>query len=81
VGFTLSILDRQAEAVLALERSLQIDPAQAKVWAVLIEAQRLLGRRAAALDAYEKLRALDGKAAEEAWRANFAGLEEKGAAR
>lgn len=81
VGFTLSILDRQAEAVPALERSLQIDPAQAKVWAVLIEAQRLLGRRAAALDAYEKLRALDGKAAEEAWRANFAAMEEKGAAR
>lgn len=81
VGFTLSILNRQAEAVSALERSLQIDPAQAKVWAALIEARRLLGRRAAALDAYEKLRALDGQAAEEAWRANFAGLEEKGAVR
>lgn len=81
VGFTLSMLNRQAEAVPALERSLQIDPAQAKVWAVLIEARRLLGRRAAALDAYEKLRALDGQAAEEAWRANFAALEEKGAAR
>jgi len=81
VGFTLSMLNRQAEAVPALERSLQIDPAQAKVWAVLIEARRLLGRRAAALDAYEKLRALDGQAAEEAWRANFAAMEEKGAAR
>ena len=81
VGFTLSILNRLAQAVPALERSLQIDPAQTKVWAALIEARRLLGRQAEALDGYEKLRALDGPAAEEAWRANFAALEEKGAAR
>lgn len=81
VGFTLSILNRQEEAAPALVRSLQIDPAQAKVWAALIEVQRLRGRRDEALDAYDKLRAVDGKAAEEAWRVNFAAFEDKGGAR
>lgn len=75
-GFTLAILGRSADAVPALERSLQLDPAQAKVWMALIEACQALGRREAAHSAYEKLRGIDGTAAEQAYRNTLYPYEE-----
>ncbi|RTL36871.1 MAG: tetratricopeptide repeat protein [Rhodocyclaceae bacterium] len=66
-GFTLSVLARHKEALPALERSLQLDPAQPKVWEVLMAAQQALGQRDAARSTYDRLRAIDGKAAEEAY--------------
>lgn len=66
-GFTLSILARHQEALPALERSLQLDPAQLKVWGALLEAQQALGQRDAARNTYDRMRAIDGRAAEEAY--------------
>lgn len=66
-GFTLSVLGRHKEALEALERSLQLDPTQLKVWDALVAAQQALGQRDAARNTYDRLRAIDGKAAEEAY--------------
>lgn len=67
-GFVLAILDRPEESVPALERSLQIEPRQAKVWSALIEVNHQRQKPAEARQAYEKLRAFDSAAAETMYR-------------
>ncbi|WP_346286548.1 tetratricopeptide repeat protein [Zoogloea sp.] len=67
VGGTLTALDRRAEAIPALERSLQIKANQPEVWRVLIESLQILARRADAMNAWQRLRAIDEKAADQAW--------------
>ncbi|MDL2339164.1 MAG: tetratricopeptide repeat protein [Pseudomonadota bacterium] len=64
-GFVLAVLGRPLEAIPAMERSLQIDPQQSKVWRALIETQQVAGRRQDARETYQKLRAIDTPAAED----------------
>lgn len=67
-GFVLGILGRPAEAVPALERSLQIEPRQAKTWSALIEEYYQLDKPAEVRRAYETLRGIDSAAAETMYR-------------
>ncbi|WP_300330121.1 serine protease [Accumulibacter sp.] len=67
-GFVLALLGRLDEAVPALERSLQIEPRQAKVWGSLVEVNHQRNRPAEARQAYEKLRGFDSAAAESLYR-------------
>ena len=64
-GFVLSVLGRPLEAIPAMERSLQMESRQPKLWGALIETNQSAGRHKEASDAYQKLRAIDAKAAEE----------------
>lgn len=75
-GFILSILERQAEAIPAMEHSLQLDPNQSKLWRALIQTCNAAGRKKEAKEAYQKLRALDTKAAEFAYREDILPYED-----
>lgn len=71
-GFVLSILDRQAEAIPALRKSLQIDPRQPKVWAALIETLHAAGDREGVRKACATMRELDPEKADESCPGLFA---------
>jgi tetratricopeptide (TPR) repeat protein len=75
-GFVLSVLGRPLDAIPAMERSLQIEPKQPKLWGALIEASQAAGRRKEARDAYQKLRAIDAKAAEDMYRTHILPYED-----
>lgn len=70
-GFVLAVLGRGEDAIPAMERSLQLDPKQPKLWRALIEVNQTVARRQQARDAYQKLRAIDSEAAEKAYRASI----------
>lgn len=76
-GFVLAVLGRTAESIPSMEKSLQIDPRQPKVWSALIETYQKEGRREAVTRAYNQLRSLDGTMAEEAYRSNILPYEER----
>ncbi len=67
-GFVLATLGRAAEAIPALERSLQLDARQGKVWAALIETYHHAGRFDDARRAYQTLRGIDAEFAGIAYR-------------
>lgn len=67
-GFILAVLDRSAEAIPALEHSLQLNSEQPKLWRVLIDEYRIAGRHADARAAYQKLRAINTQSAEMVYR-------------
>ena len=75
-GFILTTLDRPAEAIPALERSLQLNPQQPNVWAVLINTYQMAGRGKEAKEAWQKLRAIDTKAANLAYRERILPFED-----
>lgn len=76
-GFVLSLLGRTAEAIPAMEKSLQIESRQAKLWAALIESYQIAGRRDDAKRAYEQLRSIDGVMAESVYREAILPYEER----
>ncbi len=76
-GFVLAVLGRTAESIPSMEKSLQLDPRQAKVWGALIETYQKEGRREDAVRAYNQLRSLDGKMAEETYRSSILPYEER----
>lgn len=75
-GFILSVLEKQEEAIPAMERSLQLEPNQPKLWQALIETCQSAGRRKEAKEAYQKLKIIDTKAAESAYRASILPYED-----
>jgi len=70
-GFVLAVSGRPLDAIPALQRSLQLDANQAKVWGALIEVYQIAGRRRDARDAYQKLRAIDTRVAEQMYRSGI----------
>ncbi|MCE9549743.1 MAG: tetratricopeptide repeat protein [Betaproteobacteria bacterium] len=76
-GFVLAELERTAEAIPAMEKSLQIESRQAKLWAALIESYQIAGRRDDAKRAYEQLRSIDGAMAESLYREAILPYEER----
>jgi len=67
----LAVSGRPLEAIPALERSLQLDANQAKVWGALIEVYQIAGRRKQAREAYQQLRGIDTKVAEQMYRSEI----------
>ena len=63
------------EAIPAIERSLLLDARQPSLWSALVLANQNLGRRQEALNAYQKLREIDAKEAENAYRSVILPLE------
>jgi tetratricopeptide (TPR) repeat protein len=76
-GFVLAVLGRGAEAIPAMEKSLQIDSRQAKLWAALLETYQAAGRRDDARRVYDQLRGLDGAMAEAMYRSAILPYEER----
>lgn len=76
-GFVLAVLGRTAEAIPAMEKSLQIESRQAKLWAALIQNYQIAGRRDDAKRAYEQLRSIDGVWAERSYRETILPYEER----
>jgi len=72
----LAVLGRSEQAIPAMEKSLQIEPRQPKLWAALIETYQVAGRRQDAKKAYDQLRALDGVKAEVSYREDILPYEE-----
>lgn len=68
-GFVLATLGKTREAIPALEKSLQMEPQQPKVWGALIETLTIAGDHRKARDAYQKLRTFDANAADAMYRA------------
>ena len=74
-GLALGTLARHQEAVPAIERSLLLDARQPSLWGALVLANQNLGRRQEALNAYQKLREIDAKEAENTYRSAILPLE------
>jgi tetratricopeptide (TPR) repeat protein len=68
VCFVYAATAQAQKAIPACERSLEIDPAQPKVWYPLMEQYHAAGRRADVKRAYEKLSLLDRALSESAYR-------------
>ena len=75
-GFALAVLDQRKAAITALEKSLELDPKQAKVWAALAEVCHADGQQSAARRAYEQLRAVDPEYARDTYRTLIVTYEE-----
>jgi tetratricopeptide (TPR) repeat protein len=75
-GFVLAVLGRAEEAIPSMEKSLQIEPKQPKLWGALIETYQVAGRREDATRAYNQLRGLDGAMAERIYRSAILPYEE-----
>ncbi|WP_347988426.1 tetratricopeptide repeat protein [Methylomonas sp. AM2-LC] len=75
-GFTEAILGLTQESIKSLEKSLEIEPKQGKVWAALIEEYHRAGRDKDVSSAYEKLRGVDSAYAEMAYRSAILPFEE-----
>lgn len=76
LGFSHAMLARYDESIKALERSLELEPRQGKVWAALVEQYHRAGRLNDARRAYETLRGIDGIRAEEVYRSTLLPYEE-----
>ncbi|AEF99124.1 serine protease [Methylomonas methanica] len=75
-GFTEAILGRHQEGIKSMEKSLELDPKQGKLWVALIETYRQAGRDKDATSAYERLRGIDSEWAEKAYRSAILPFEE-----
>jgi len=75
LGMANAMAVRTGDSIVALERSLSLDPKQVRVWALLIEQYHAAGRREDVLRAYASLRGLDPAAAERSYRATIAPYE------
>jgi tetratricopeptide (TPR) repeat protein len=75
-GFTESILGRNQDSIKSMEKSLELEPKQGKVWAALIDEYRRAGRDKDVGSAYEKLRGIDSAYAETAYRSAILPFEE-----
>lgn len=75
-GFTEGMLGRNQESVKSLEKSLELDPKQGKVWSALIGSYHYLGRQNDVRSAYEKLRGIDSEWADKTYRSNILPFEE-----
>ncbi len=75
-GFVLATMGRAAEAIPAMERSLQLEPKQGKLWAALLETYQQVGRREDAKRAYQTLRGIDAELARAAYRDTILPYEE-----
>lgn len=75
-GFTEGILGRNKDSIKSLEKSLELEPKQGKVWAALIDEYRRAGRDKDVRSAYEKLRGIDSTYAEIAYRSAILPFEE-----
>ncbi len=71
IGFIDGYQGQYEQGIPALERSLALNPNQAKVWVALLEQYMGTGRRDEAVRAYRKLAAIDAGAAENAYRRLF----------
>lgn len=67
-GFTEGILGRYQEGIKSMEKSLELEPKQGKLWVALIETYQQAGRDKDVKNAYEKLRGIDSEWAEKAYR-------------
>jgi tetratricopeptide (TPR) repeat protein len=76
-GFVLAVLGRATEAIPSMEKALQIESRQAKLWAALMETYQTAGRREDARRAYDQLRGLDGAMAETMYRSAILPYEER----
>ncbi len=72
LGMASAAAARTDDSIAALERSLAIEPRQARLWSLLIEQYHAAGRRDDVLRAHASLRGLDAAAAERAYRATIA---------
>lgn len=68
LGLAHATQDEADKAIAALQRSLELDPRQGKVWEALIEQYSILGRGEDLRRAYQKLRDVDGPRADSAYR-------------
>lgn len=75
-GFVLATMGRADEAIPAMERSLQLEPKQGKLWAALLETYQQVGRREDAKRAYQALRGIDAELAHAAYRGAILPYEE-----
>jgi len=75
-GFVLATMGRATEAIPAMERSLQLEPKQGKLWAALLETYQQVGRREDAKRAYQTLRGIDAEIARAAYRGSILPYEE-----
>lgn len=68
LGFAQATLANPQKSIPALERSIELDPKQGKVWAALIGQYHLADRQDDLRKAYDKLRSIDGEFAARAYR-------------
>lgn len=69
LGLSLGMNDQAAKSVEALQKSLELDPRQGKVWASLAEQYGILGKQDDVRRTYQKLRDVDNRWAEEVYKA------------
>ena len=75
-GFTEAILGRYEEGIKSMEKSLELEPRQGKLWAALIDTYRHAGRDQDVKSAYEKLRGIDSEWAEKVYQSAILPFEE-----
>lgn len=75
-GFTEAILGRYQEGIKSMEKSLELEPRQGKLWAALIDTYRHAGRDKDVKSAYEKLRGIDSEWAEKVYQSAILPFEE-----
>jgi len=75
-GFTEAILGHYQESIKSMEKSLELEPRQGKLWAALIDTYRQAGRDKDVKNAYEKLRGIDSEWAEKAYQSAILPFEE-----
>lgn len=76
-GFTLGVLDRDPEAITAMEQALQLDPQQPRVWSELVAALQRTAQGKRARETYAKLRSIDTAMADKTYRTVFLPFEER----
>jgi tetratricopeptide (TPR) repeat protein len=76
LGFARAVAGQFAPSAQALERSLTLAPAQGKVWVALMETYHALGRQEDLRRAYDKLRGIDARWAQTAYRTLILPYEE-----
>ncbi len=75
-AFTEGALVQTQACINSFEKSLELDPKQGRAWRALVGAYSLAGRDNDARSAYEKLRGIDSKLAEAAYRNIFLPFED-----
>lgn len=68
IGFVRAMQVQHEASIAALEHALVIDPKQGKVWAALVEQYHAIERKDDAIRAYRRLREIDSKFADLAYR-------------
>lgn len=76
LGFARAMAGQTEGAAQALERSLNLEPKQGKVWVALLECYHATGRKDDFKRAYEKLRGIDSAWAETAYKSLILPYEE-----